>query len=89
MTEKIQKFDMRAAMPRTAAWVNERRAEHGATWVNGCIKKAMAGERGWFYAVESGHVLGQPFDWPATHGAMINAALMTGAPFFAALRPPG
>jgi len=81
------KFSLRTAMPMTAKWVDERRAELGAEHVNGCIKKALAGEAGQFYAVEGGHVLGKPFAWSESHQKMISDSLACGAPFFAAIRP--
>lgn len=81
------KFSLRAAMPKTAQWVDARRAELGEDYVNACIKKALAGEAGQFYAVEAGHVLGKPFAWSESHQKMISDSLACGAPFFAAIRP--
>lgn len=64
-SQPAAKVDLRSQMPETAKWVDEKRKEHGAAFVNGCIRRALAGEPGFFYAFERGHVLGTPF--PATH----------------------
>lgn len=53
--------NMRDDMPLTAKWVDARRAEFGREWVHDCVRRAIAGEAGWFYAIENGHVLGMPF----------------------------
>lgn len=53
--------DMRRQMPETAKWVDARRAQWGADHVNGCIRRALKGEAGQFYAIEGGFVLGTPF----------------------------
>ena len=79
--------DLRGAMPRTAQWVQEQRALLGDAWVTQCVKRGMAGEPGWFYAVEAGHVVGAPFAWGDADAALISRSLVTGAPFFGALRP--
>ena len=64
-SQPAAKVDLRQNMPETAKWVDEKRREHGAAFVNGCIRRAMKGEPGFFYAIERGHVLGTPF--PPTH----------------------
>lgn len=64
-SQAAAKIDMRSQMPETAKWIDDKRAEHGAEFVNGCIRRAMKGEPGFFYAFERGHVLGTPF--PASH----------------------
>lgn len=69
------KWNLRTEMPETAKWVDARRAEWGAPYVNDCIRRALGteakggapavpGEPGLFYAIEGGNVLGTPF--PAT-----------------------
>lgn len=58
---QASKIDLRQQMPETARWVDERRAEWGKDHVNTCLRKAIAGEPDWFYAVEAGHILGTPF----------------------------
>lgn len=55
---------LRDKMPRTAKWIDERRAEYGKEWVNDCVRRATrdeAPEADLFYAIEEGHVLGVPF----------------------------
>lgn len=64
-TRPAAKVDLRQQMPMTAKWIEAKRAEWGAAYVNGCLRRALAGEPGAFYAIESGHVWGTPF--PGTH----------------------
>lgn len=64
MEGKQKTPNLRTAMPLTAEWVDRQRAAYGAGHVNACIKAAMDGVPGRFYAMEAGHVLGAP--WPAT-----------------------
>ncbi len=64
-SQPAAKLDLRSHMPETAKWVDRKRSEYGAEHVNSCIRRAMKGEPGLFYAFERGHVLGTPF--PATH----------------------
>lgn len=80
-SQPAAKVDLRGHMPETAKWVDRKREELGAKHVNGCIRKALAGEPGWFYAIERGHVLGTPF--PATHpiGQEQNMAITLGCTF--------
>lgn len=59
------KLDLRQQMPETALWVEAKRQLYGAKFVNGCIRRAMNGEPGLFYAMERGHTLGTPF--PSDH----------------------
>lgn len=65
----------------TAEWVDRQRAELGHAHVNDCIKRAVAGEPGLFYAMEGGHVLGTP--WPADTpmAADIRFAVVVGTEF--------
>jgi len=64
-SQPAARVDLRQHMPETAKWVDQKRQELGAEFVNGCIRRALKGEPGLFYALERGHVLGTPF--PATH----------------------
>lgn len=86
--QRAQKMDLRLQMPETAAWVEARRHEWGADHVNGCIRRALKGEPGLFYAMEAGHVLGTPF--PATHpiSEWQSHALVTGTQFAAFMATP-
>lgn len=62
MGQPGRRIDLRQQMPETAAYVDRRRAEWGADYVNDKIKRAVKdGEANCFYAVEGGHVLGTPF----------------------------
>lgn len=88
MTEPAKKVDMRKAMPRTASWVNEQREKHGAAYIDGCLRAAMAGSRNQFYAVEGGHVVGTPFDWTDRGLFIVSMSILTGGAYVAALRDP-
>lgn len=83
-----QKLDMRSQMPKTAQWVDAKRKEFGADHVNACIKRALKGEPGVFYAMESGHVLGTPFPADAPEAKWQTFAVATGCGFAAFLCPP-
>lgn len=75
-------------MPETANWVERMRQERGAAFVNDCIRRAIKGEPGLFYAIERGHVLGTPF--PATHAiaADQNMAVALGCTFAGFMATP-
>lgn len=80
---------MREQMPETAKWIDARRAEWGAAHVNTCIRRALAGEAGWFWAIERGHVLGKAFPPGTQVHADQQLAVELGSPFAAFMvRPP-
>ncbi len=80
--------DLRHDMPETAKWVAERRTELGKAHVDHCIRRAIKGEAGFFYAIERGHFLGTPF--PASHPVAADQkfAVMVGAAFAAFIAEP-
>jgi len=80
--------NMRQAMPLTAEWVDEQRAKYGDAHVNACIRQAITGTPGLFYAMEAGHVLGTPF--PSAHpiASEQNWAVMLGCKFAAFIAHP-
>jgi hypothetical protein len=80
----------RAAMPKTASWVAERRAEYGAAFVNDCLKRAVAGAPDLFYAIEGGTVLGTPFTdaYSPDMVAWQRLAVVTGVEFAAFMARP-
>jgi hypothetical protein len=80
--------NLRAEMPETAAFVDSKRKEFGAEFVNASIKSALAGKPGHFYAMENGRVLGTPF--PPTHpiDQEQRFALLTGCKFAAFIAQP-
>lgn len=82
-------IDMRSRMPKTTEWVEARRLEFGKVHVNDCVRRAMAGEAGLFYALEGGHVVGTPF--PATHpvAQWQGYAVMFGTVFAGFIAEPG
>lgn len=65
MTQTAKRPDMRTQMPHCARIIDDKRKEWGSEYVNGLIKRGLAGEAGCFIAMEKGHVLGTPF--PAGH----------------------
>lgn len=52
---------MRDDMPMTAEFVDRKRVEWGRAYVNDCVRRSMAGQPGYFYAMERGHTLGTPW----------------------------
>ena len=84
-----KKLDMRTDMPCTTEWVEERRAEWGKAHVNGCIRRALAGEAGQFYAIEGGHVIGTPFPPHHDVSELQQYAVMCGTTFAAFIAEPG
>jgi len=80
--------DLRSVMPKTAQWVEVQRALYGREWVNGCIRSALDGDPGHFFAIEGGHVLGVPF--PPTHPIheMQQMAVLMGVGFAGFIRKP-
>ncbi len=89
---------LRDAMPETADWVDQKRVEWGRDYVDQCIRRALKGEPGWFYAIENGKVLGTP--WPVDAAAAVidggkrsvaqmqQAAILLGASFAGFMREP-
>lgn len=74
---------LRDSMPETAKFVDAKRKELGLEFVNDCIKQALAGVPGRFYALENGHVLGTAF--PPTHpiAEFQHLAVVTGCKYAA------
>jgi hypothetical protein len=88
MNQPAQPTDMRATMPNTAAFVDRKRAEYGAEHVNDCLRKAMAGEPGHFFAMERGHVVGTPFPLEHAIAEWQSVAIVASLPFAAFIREP-
>lgn len=81
---------LREVMPRLAQWIDERRAEFGAPFVNDCIRRSMGGEPDLFYAIEEGRVLGTPFRATLDPGLVQwqSLAVVAGVKFAAFLARP-
>lgn len=95
MTTPAKPASMRMSMPQTAEFVDRKRVEWGRAYVDDCLKRALAGEPGYFYAIEGGHVMGTPWGVPAggMGGTMCVArlqamALMMGTTFAGFMREP-
>jgi hypothetical protein len=86
--QPVQRKDLRLTMPKTAKWVDERRAEYGAAFVNDCLKRAIGGEPGLFYALEGGQVTGTPFPWDSALGEWQAQAIVAGLTFAAFMAQP-
>lgn len=87
-SQPAAKLDLRKDMPETAKWVDARRKEHGAEFVNTCIRRAMKGEPGFFYAIERGHVLGTPFPDTDVRHHYQGVAILTGCTFAGFIADP-
>ena len=79
--QPAQRLDLRTEMPQTALWVDRQRQELGAAHVNACLRRALKGEPGWFWAIEHGRVLGTPFPASAPIANEQRVAVLTGATF--------
>lgn len=95
MTTAAKPASMRVAMPETADFVDRKRVEWGRAHVDDCLKRALAGEPGYFYAIEGGHVMGTP--WGMSEGGLLGdmsiarlqaMALMVGTTFAGFMREP-
>ena len=82
---------LRERMPEVAAYVDARRNEWGAAWVNECIRRSLLPTRtpGFFWACEAGHVLGTPGGFGQEPDALIARAVAMGSNYVCVLRPPG
>lgn len=76
-------------MPETAKWVEQQRQELGADHVNACMRRALKGEPGLFYAIEGGRVLGTPFPCSSPIADAQRMAVVTGATFAGFIARPG
>lgn len=66
-------------MPKVAEMVDGFRAEMGREWVDACITAAIRrGEPDQFYAVEGGHIVGQPFTVDVAMNEPVKLAFMVG-----------
>lgn len=88
MSEPVKAESRRDEMPATARWVDARRTEWGKAYVNACLRRAMAGEPGEFYAMENGLFLGTPFPAGSEMSAWQDYAVATGCKFAAFMRRP-
>lgn len=81
---------MREVMPETARWVDKAREKWGAEYVNDCVRRAIAGEPGLFYAMENGYLLGTPFHAadPNKIHELQRFAIVAGSPFAAFMARP-
>lgn len=57
----MSEFNLRDKMPKTAAIVDAMRKEYGIEYTNTMIRRAMNGEKGFFFACENGHTLGTDY----------------------------
>jgi hypothetical protein len=88
MNQVVKAPDMRQSMPLTTEWIGQRRAEYGREFVDGCIRAALKGEPGRFYAMEGGHVVGTPFPASDPMAHWQQYAIVCGVRFAAFLAKP-
>ena len=81
-------LNLRQSMPNVARLVDEQRTAHGAAFVNGCIKRGIAGEPDQFYAFEAGHVLGTPFKADALVAKCVLLTVVMGGKFAMVIATP-
>ena len=90
---------LRAVMPETADWIDQRRLQWGSEHVDACLRKGLRGEQGYFYAIEAGRVVGTAWPMEAalaglkpgggqSVAAMQAMAVLCGAAFAAFMREP-
>lgn len=84
-TNEQPKVDMAKAMPLTAGWVKGLRRDWGNEYVTDIIRRALAGERNCFYAIEAGHIIGTPFDFTPKGQALVSMSVLSGAKFVAGI----
>ena len=75
-------------MPRVWEGIEAKKGEWGAQHVAECIRRGMAGEPGWFYAFERGHVVGTPFTGDPELLTYIGLAAAIGGRHVLVMRPP-
>lgn len=65
MNQPAQRSELRLSMPKTAEFVDRMRVQWGAAHVNTCLRQALKGEPGYFFAIEGGQMTGTAF--PSGH----------------------
>ena len=78
----------REVMPLVWGRIVQLRQEWGAAHVAECIRRGMAGEPGWFYAFEAGHVVGTPFECNQALMQLVAAGAAMGGRYAVVMRPP-
>lgn len=86
--QRPPKVDLRNQMPETAKWVDQQRQELGVEYVNGCLRRALSGEPGLFWAIERGHVLGTPAPVGTPMGDTQRWAVVMGTTFAGFIAQP-
>jgi hypothetical protein len=88
MEQQGKQVSMRQAMPSVAEFIDAKRTEWGADWVNAQIKAGLAGQADCFYAFEGGQVLGTPFTGDPELMALALQAAAMGGKHVVVIRPP-
>lgn len=76
-------------MPLVTEGIERHRQQWGREHVAECIRRGMAGEPGWFFAFERGHVVGTP--WGVLDPELqrlLDLAVVVGGRYALAMRPP-
>ena len=87
-SQQAKPASMRTAMPKTAEWVARMRAQWGKDHVDHCMRQAMDGQPGWFYAIEAGHVVGTPWGAGTPMDEYQRMAVLCGSDFAGFMREP-
>jgi hypothetical protein len=75
-------------MPKVWAQLEAWKAAWGAAHVADAVRRGMAGEPGWFWAMEAGYVVGTPFSADAELMRALALGVAMGGPMAAVMRPP-
>jgi hypothetical protein len=75
-------------MPKVWAQLEAWKAAWGAAHVAEAVRRGMAGEPGWFWAMEAGYVVGTPFSADPDLMRTLALGVAMGGPMAAVMRPP-
>jgi hypothetical protein len=78
----------REVMPGVWAQLEAWRAAWGAPYVAEAVRRGMAGQPGWFWAMEAGYVVGTPFRADADLMRTLALGVAIGGSMAAVMRPP-
>jgi hypothetical protein len=78
----------RDLMPLVWQRIAKYREQWGKEHVAECIRRGMAGEPDWFYAVENGYVVGTPFQADQVTVDCLRLSVALGGKFAVVMRAP-
>jgi hypothetical protein len=74
-------------MPNVAKHVEKMRGRWGKPHVDECVRRGLAGEPGWFYAIENGHTVGTPFHADQVTLQVLGLGVALGMRFAIVMKP--